>query len=125
MGFLDWLAGDLKAQPLSKEKLIDTYVEQFEKLSAKAGELTLPHLPTLYKKKRRLIKTDDYGMPCTDKWNDELDYFYQRVLQEELSDLETKPLPHGVTYDYFVVGATQLMIMSLKQIMLKTHCLSS
>lgn len=58
----------------------DTFSREIEKLNNEIILLINPHLNTLLKKRRRMLLKDDYGFINENKWQEELDYFLNRVI---------------------------------------------
>jgi restriction system protein len=95
MGLFELLFGTPQnRQEVSVESLKQQSQEALNEYRTKAGEIASPHFDTLAKKKKRLIRVDDYGVVCRDKWDVELQYFCERVLltNQDMIGLETKVL---------------------------------
>ena len=67
----------------AKEKLIQSAFTSYLLIKV-LPKFYEAHLNTLKRKEKTLIVQDDYGVHNYDKWFDELDYFYDNVVKDEI-----------------------------------------
>jgi restriction system protein len=59
-------------------------------------ELVEEHLPVLLRKRRQLIRTDDYGIVDRSRWERELGYFLTRVAFQALDPADVRRIEEGL-----------------------------
>jgi restriction system protein len=61
-----------------------------ERTSRRFEALVGDHLPVLVRKRRQLIRVDDYGVVDRSRWEKEIGYFFDKVVFQALEETETE-----------------------------------
>ncbi len=66
--------------------------KKIEAAREKIRNIVNQHLDVLARKRFQLLSEDEYGVPQTEKWNKEVQYFFDKLIRPKLTDDEAKAI---------------------------------